>query len=160
MKILALLFLLAGSSAVLADTDALENGDFSDGSTHWDGDIHVAGGAADDSNSTKGVVVSLRSGDWTKISQLFDGKSGDYILTITYTTPPGMTISDAGRGLPEHDPEDGPERHGARSTPSPATGCSWSWTAASAARILGDHPDPERNRRADDQDPDHPEVRR
>lgn len=94
MKTLALLLFLAGGSAVLADTDALENGDFSDGISHWEGDVHTAGSSTDDSNSTTGVVVSLRSGDWTKISQDFDGKSGDYILTITYTVTPGMTLSD------------------------------------------------------------------
>jgi hypothetical protein len=93
MKTLALLLFLAGGSVVLADTDVLENGSFSDGITSWEGDVHTAGGSSDDSNSTSGVVVGLRSSDWTKISQVFDGKSGDYLLTITYTTTPGMTIS-------------------------------------------------------------------
>ena len=93
MKTLALLLFLASGSAALADTDVLENGNFSDGLTHWDGDVHAAGGSSDDSNSTTGVVVTLRSGDWTKISQEFDGKAGQYLLTITYTATPGMTIS-------------------------------------------------------------------
>jgi len=94
MKTLALLLFLAGGSVVLADDDALQNGDFSDGITHWEGDVHTAGSSSDDSNSTSGVVVSLRSGDWTKISQIFEGKSGNYILTITYATTPNLTVSD------------------------------------------------------------------
>ena len=38
-------------------------------------------------------MVKLRSGEWTKISQEFNGTPGAYILTITYTVTPGMTIS-------------------------------------------------------------------
>jgi hypothetical protein len=96
MKTLALLLFLAGGSAALADTDALKNGDFSDGITHWEGNCHTAGSASDDSSATSGVVVNLRSGDWTKINQDFDGKEGNYILTITYIPSPGLTLSQRG----------------------------------------------------------------
>jgi hypothetical protein len=93
MKTLALLLFLAGGSAAFADTGILQNGDFSDGIAHWDGDCHTAGSASDDSTATSGVVVNLRSSDWTKINQDFEGKTGDYILTITYVASPGTTFS-------------------------------------------------------------------
>jgi hypothetical protein len=93
MKTLALLLFLVGGSAAFADTGILQNGDFSDGITHWEGDCHSVGSASDDSGATSGVVVNLRSGDWTKIGQDFDGNTGDYILTVTYVSSPGTTFS-------------------------------------------------------------------
>jgi hypothetical protein len=93
MKILTLLLFLAGGSAALADTGVLQNGDFSDGIAEWEGDCHTAGSASDDSGATSGVVVNLRSGEWTKIGQDFDGGTGDYILTVTYVSSPGIKFS-------------------------------------------------------------------
>jgi hypothetical protein len=98
MKTLFLLCFIAGSSLVLADdaptlTNILSNGDFSSGLSHWDGDCHTAGNVADDSGATSGLVVQLRNGDWTKMGQDFEGKSGDYILTITYIPSTGLTMS-------------------------------------------------------------------
>jgi hypothetical protein len=93
MKTLALLLFLAGGSAVLADTGVLQNGDFSDGIAHWEGDCHTAGSDSDDSAATSGIVVKLRSSDWTHIHQDFEAKAGDYILTITYVVSPGLTLS-------------------------------------------------------------------
>lgn len=93
MKTLALLLLLAGGTAALADTDLLTNSDFSDGISHWEGDCHTAGGSLDDSGATTGVVVKMRSGEWTKINQDFEGKTGDYVLAITYSVTPGASLS-------------------------------------------------------------------
>ena len=93
MKTLALLFLMVGGSAAFADPSALQNNDFADGISHWEGDVHTAGSATDDSGATTGVVVKLRDGDWTSINQDFSGKTGQYILTITYTTTPSLSLS-------------------------------------------------------------------
>jgi hypothetical protein len=93
MKTLALLLFLVGGSAALADTDLLQNGKFVDGISHWDGDCHSPGSSSDDSNATTGAVVKLRSGEWTKINQDFDGKTGTYLLTITYTSSPDLKFS-------------------------------------------------------------------
>ena len=93
MKTLALLLLLAGASTAFADTDLLQNGDFADGISHWEGDCHSVGSASDDSSATTGVVIKLRDGDWTKISQDFDGKVGNYTLTVTYTVTPDIKFS-------------------------------------------------------------------
>jgi hypothetical protein len=93
MKTLLLLFFLTGGSVALADDSILKNGDFSDGISHWEGDCHSIGSASDDSGVTSGVVVKLRSGDWTKINQDFDAKPGNYLLTITYTASPGLAFS-------------------------------------------------------------------
>jgi hypothetical protein len=96
MKLVALiLFLAASASGAAGDTTSLlDNGDFSNGLTHWEGNAHTAGSAQDDSGSTTGIVVKLRVGDWTKVTQDFTGKVADYILTITYALSSGLEFSD------------------------------------------------------------------
>jgi hypothetical protein len=100
MKKLVLVFLLAGSSAVLADdnNDLLQNGDFSDGIAHWYGDCHTVADTILDSDyqapaAGTGAVVKLRAGDWTKLTQDFDTKPGTLHLTVTYELSPGATFS-------------------------------------------------------------------
>jgi hypothetical protein len=93
IKTLALMLFLIGNSIALADTTVLKNGDFSSGLSDWEGDCHTPGSASDDSGATTGVVVKLRDGEWTKISQDFDGKEGDYVLTVTYTLSQGASFS-------------------------------------------------------------------
>jgi hypothetical protein len=93
MKKLLLLGFLASSLTAFADDGLLQNGDFSNGLAEWEGDLHSAGSASDTSGATSGVVVKMRT-DWTKISQDFDGKAGNYLLTITYTVTPDFSLSD------------------------------------------------------------------
>ena len=94
MKTLFVLFLLMGGSIAFADDEnLLRNGDFSSGISHWEGNCHTPGSATDDMGATSGVIVKLRSGDWTKINQDFEAKPGNYILTITYTVSQGLTLS-------------------------------------------------------------------
>ena len=97
MKTLALLVLLAGATAAMADDNLLQNGDFSSGIAHWDGDCHTPDATALDSGGatpTAGIIVQLRSHDWTKVMQDFDGKIGEYQLTITYSASSDMKFSD------------------------------------------------------------------
>jgi hypothetical protein len=95
MKTLVLLFLLAAGPAAFGDDNLLQNGDFSDGISHWNGECHSPDSASVDLSSkpASGVVVKLRPGEWTKISQDFDGPSGNYLVTITFTISPGATFS-------------------------------------------------------------------
>jgi hypothetical protein len=93
IRTLALLLFVGAGLAARADSNELTNGSFADGLNGWEGDVHVAGGSSDDSNSTKGVVVRLRSGDWSKISQDFNVGPGTYTLTVTYVITPNTTFS-------------------------------------------------------------------
>ena len=86
MKKLLLLCFLAGSLTAFADDNLLQNGDFSSGLAEWEGDCHTPGSASDDSGATSGVVVKMRS-DWTKMTQDFDSKPGNYLLTLPTPSP-------------------------------------------------------------------------
>jgi hypothetical protein len=98
MKTFALVLLLAGSTAALADdsTNLLQNGDFSSGIAEWEGDCHspTSEDATPDlstnplnapATAAQGVFVKLRHADWTKMYQDFDGKAGQYLLTISFS---------------------------------------------------------------------------
>jgi hypothetical protein len=98
MKTLALFLLLAGATAALADNNnLLRNGDFSSGIAEWEGDCHsltseeatpdLSANPLDAATATaaQGVIVKLRSQDWTKMYQDFEGKAGKYLLTISYS---------------------------------------------------------------------------
>ena len=99
MKTLFVLFLLMGGSIAFADDEnLLRNGDFSSGIAEWHGDCHGIGSATDDTGATSGIIVKLRSSEWTKVTQDFDGKAGNYLLTVVYTLGSGTTFSSkAGR---------------------------------------------------------------
>lgn len=93
MKKLILAGFLATTLAACADnTNALKNGDFSSGVSEWEGDVHSAGSAVDDSGATTGGVVKLKDW-WTKVSQDFEAPSGSYNLAIKYTVTPNFSLS-------------------------------------------------------------------
>ncbi len=93
MKKLILLGLLATSLSVWADDkEVLKNSDFSTGISDWDGDIHTAGSAVDDSGATAGAIVKMRDW-WGKVSQDFEAPSGSYNLAIKYTVTPNFSLS-------------------------------------------------------------------
>jgi hypothetical protein len=79
-----------------ADNNLLRNGDFSLGLADWVGDCHTPEANSDDLTQTAvptGVVVKLRHFDWTKMTQDFDGKAGDYQVTVTYSVSPDLKFS-------------------------------------------------------------------
>jgi hypothetical protein len=93
MKKLILAGLLATTLTVWADDkEVFQNSDFSSGVSEWEGDIHTAGGSADDSGATTGGVVKLKDW-WTKVSQDFEAPSGSYNLAIKYTVTPNFSLS-------------------------------------------------------------------
>lgn len=101
MKKLAFFLILALPAVVLADDgdgdkNLLKNGDFSSGINHWEGDCHTPDSSSFDPTATaptSGVIIKLRHSDWTKVTQDFDGKIGEYIATVTYTVSPDLKFS-------------------------------------------------------------------
>ena len=87
MKILLLaLFALTSALNLRADS-LLQNGDFSAGGAHWQGDgqIFAANTLAPGAFGSKGMVVLLKPDSWTKIFQQFQGDKGTvYSITVTY----------------------------------------------------------------------------
>jgi hypothetical protein len=98
MKMLTFLFFLVGTVAATADSNLLQNGNFSDGLADWNGDCHTLNNNSIDlpltPAMTTGVVVQLKPSDWTQVIQDFDGNVGEYVLTVTYATSPDLKLSD------------------------------------------------------------------
>src|SRR5271167_4186163 len=90
MKRLALtLFLCAAWIAPVAADNVLQNGNFADGLSHWNGDCrptNVTGG-----NSAGGASVELQQ-EWTKFTQTFDAPKGHYTVSITFILTPGTAF--------------------------------------------------------------------
>ena len=99
ISVLALV-LLAGASFLRAD-EVLQNGNFADGASHWNGDGKTAAdlaqdnpGAATDPFTSKGLIIQLKPDRWSKVSQDFKGnKNTHYCLTVTYKYAPGLAFS-------------------------------------------------------------------
>lgn len=99
MKTLTLLVLLFGASLAWADdagTNLLKNGDFSSGINHWEGDLESVDTASPDTSGgpapTSGVIVKLHH-DWSKVTQDFAGKIGEYNLMVKYAVSPDIKLS-------------------------------------------------------------------
>ena len=102
IRCLALALALAGSTSSLhADANWLENGDFTDGTTHWRGNGRTPADYASgnpfekqDGFTATGLIMELRGRDWDKIEQDFRGRQTHGILTITYKLSPDLAFSD------------------------------------------------------------------
>lgn len=100
MKILSvLLFALVLTSPLYADV-GLQNGDFSEGITHWHGDGRAPADFASDNplqasdpTLSKGMIIPLKHGVWAKAEQDFQTGSGNGELTITYLVTPDFALS-------------------------------------------------------------------
>ncbi len=84
-----------------ADDNWLENGDFSDGITHWHGDARSPADYASDNPlqasdpfTSKGLIIPLKHTSWAKVAQDFRGKIATGYLTITYMVSPDLAFSD------------------------------------------------------------------
>ena len=86
----AILLALLLPLAARAD-EMLKNTDFADGTSHWSGDGESAA-ASDAAPSKPGLIVKLRH-SWTKVTQGFPGKTGQYTFTMTYSVEPGTSFS-------------------------------------------------------------------
>ena len=95
-----LVLLLAIPLRAQSGDNWIENGDFTDGINHWYGGGRSPADFANDnplsSNdplTSKGLIMPLRPGSWTKVAQDFKGKVSDGILTITYKVSPDFAFS-------------------------------------------------------------------
>ena len=101
MKALLLALLVTGAIIARGDdtaTNLLKNGDFSGGLNHWEGDCQAIDNSSFDPSETAptaGVIVKLQGSSWTKVSQDFDAKIGEYIVSITYGLSSDLKFSDS-----------------------------------------------------------------
>lgn len=102
MKTLAFaLLILAWAFPLRADDNWLQNGDFSDGTTHWHGDLRSPADFASDNPlqasdpfTSKGMIIPLKHTSWCKVAQDFRGKIASGFLTVTYMVSPDFALSD------------------------------------------------------------------
>ncbi len=105
LLLLAALFVSISPAFADEGKNLLKNGDFSSGISEWEGDCHTPSQSSDDATPTlgdaastaaapaAGVVVKLRSRDWTQMKQDFEGKVGEYNMTIVYSFSPDLKFS-------------------------------------------------------------------
>jgi hypothetical protein len=100
MKKLSLVFLLIASFQLAHADNVLKNSDFTDGALNWHGDGRTPADlkpqdsldAAPDYGD-KGLVIPLKSRDWTKIIQEFKTQSSEGTLNITFKLAPNTAFS-------------------------------------------------------------------
>lgn len=78
----------------------IQNSDFSEGIDHWHGNGQAPADfkpadpfAAPDPLTSKGMIITLKNKDWTKVAQDFKGKASTGVLTITYAVSPDLAFS-------------------------------------------------------------------
>jgi hypothetical protein len=99
-NLLFALIILACPCSLWADS-LMQNGDFSDGDTHWQGDgktprAYAEGNPAalTDPLTSKGLIVTLQSTSWTRIFQSFPSDKGTrYSIVVTYKLSPNLALS-------------------------------------------------------------------
>ena len=87
--------------ATLQPNDSFQNGDFSHGDDHWQGDGKTPPayakdnpGALTDPLTSKGLIVTLNSSSWTRIYQTFaSGSATNYSIVVTYKLSPNISLS-------------------------------------------------------------------
>lgn len=99
LNFVAALLVLACALTVRAD-NVLQNGDFSDGFSHWYGDGRPPSDFAPsdplepaDPVLGQGLIVPLKDMDWCKVAQDFNGKIISGKLTISYKVTQDCTFS-------------------------------------------------------------------
>jgi hypothetical protein len=112
MKALAMTLLAFALALPLHADNLLQNGDFTDGITHWHGDGRSPADFASDNPlassdpfTSKGLIIPLKHLDWTKVAQDFKGKSASGVMTITYMVSPDLAFStkpDDYVNMPDH----------------------------------------------------------
>jgi hypothetical protein len=94
MKALVLAFFVSGAALAAADVpgNVLQNGDFANGLTHWDGDCRTLSVATNEVAPGNGAAIELLAG-WAKMTQVFEVQRGRYVFNIVYSLGPGTTFS-------------------------------------------------------------------
>lgn len=94
-QLLVLSWLYLAPVALADDNNLLQSGDFSSGIAHWKGayeTIQAASGPSSSMAPTTGALVKLGS-TWSKITQNFSAKIGDYVLSVKYALLPDLRFS-------------------------------------------------------------------
>jgi hypothetical protein len=117
MKILILSLLVLACAVPLRAQNWVQNGDFTDGISHWYGNGRAPADLASDNPLdkpnpilSKGLIIPIRKLDWTKVAQDFKGKGTNGVLTITYLVTPDMAFSTKKEdyvNMPDHIKYDG-----------------------------------------------------
>ena len=101
MKLLPLLFLAVACALPLRADEAIQNGDFTDGTSHWHGDGRSSADfssdnplQASDPFLAKGIIIPLKQTSWSKVAQDIRPSSGSGVLTITFKYSKDQTFSD------------------------------------------------------------------
>jgi hypothetical protein len=100
MKLLALACLALAAALPLRADEAIQNGDFADGITHWHGDARSPADFASDNPlqasdplTAKGLIIPLKHTLWAKCEQDFTTKFATGVLRISYKVSPDFALS-------------------------------------------------------------------
>jgi hypothetical protein len=100
MKYLPAALLLLALILPLRADNQLQNGDFSDGISHWHGDARSPADYASDNPlnasdpfTSKGLIMPLKHSAWSKVEQDFKPTSPDGTLTVTYMVSNDIALS-------------------------------------------------------------------
>lgn len=96
-QLLVLAWLFLAPVSLSNDNNLLRNGDFSSGIAHWQGVYETVqaaspSGSSSSSAPTTGALVKLCP-VWSKVTQNFSAKKGDYVLTVKYALSPDLKFS-------------------------------------------------------------------
>jgi hypothetical protein len=99
-KLAFVLLVLTCTLPLRADDNWIQNGDFSDGTNHWHGDLRSPADLASDNPlqasdpfTSKGMIIPLKQSSWCKVAQDFRGKIASGILTVTYMVSTDLAFS-------------------------------------------------------------------
>jgi hypothetical protein len=95
MKTVVFLAMMAGATLARAaeGDDLLKNGDFSAGVAPWKGNIEISPAASTPGTTPAGGAVVKLGPAWSKVTQDFSAKEGDYALTVRYVLSPDLMFS-------------------------------------------------------------------
>ncbi len=101
MKKFALAALILAYAFPVWGQEALQNGDFADGITHWHGEGRSPADFASDNPlqasdplTSKGLIVPLKHTQWSKVAQDFRGHLTTGVLTVAFKVSPDFAFSD------------------------------------------------------------------
>ena len=100
LKNVTVAFLILACTLPIRADEPLQNGDFSDGITHWHGDARSPADFANDNPlqasdpfTAKGLIMPLKHTLWTKAEQEFTPHISDGVLKISYKVSPDFALS-------------------------------------------------------------------
>jgi hypothetical protein len=100
MKTFAFALLALALALPLRADNLLQNGDFTDGISHWHGDGRSSADFASDNPlgggdtfTSKGMIIPLKHTAWVKVMQDFKAPSANATMTITYMSSTDLAFS-------------------------------------------------------------------